>query len=82
MFQTLNMLASFTTPIHIGTDPASMLWMFPLLAAVSLVYKATKVRVIFWGKFFKDVAMLFLTLSLCMIAAGIAVHILVYFLTT
>lgn len=82
MFPQVDMLASFTTPIHIGTDPASMLWMFPLLAAISFVYKATKVRVIFWGKFLKDVGMLFLTLSLCMIAAGIGVWVLVYFLTT
>ena len=39
------LLASFTTPMHIGTDPASMLWLLPLLASFVVVYKATKVPV-------------------------------------
>jgi hypothetical protein len=30
------LLVSFTSPIHIGTTPASMLWMFPLLAAIAI----------------------------------------------
>jgi hypothetical protein len=36
-------LASFTTPMRIDTDPASMLWLVPLLVSVVVVYKATKV---------------------------------------
>ena len=40
-------LAGFTVPEYVGTTPLSMLWMFPLLASISIVYKATKRRVIF-----------------------------------
>ncbi len=63
-------------------DPMSMLWMFPLLAAISLVYKATKMRVLFWDKFFKEAGILFLTTSLFVIFAGVGLFILVQVLTT
>jgi len=76
-----SILATFTSPENIGTNPASMLWMFPLLAAVSIVYKATKMRVIFTGKFIKEVAILFISLSLFMIAVGVALYLLVWLLT-
>jgi hypothetical protein len=42
MSELVALLASFTRPIEIGTTPGSVLWMFPLLAAISIVYKATK----------------------------------------
>ncbi len=77
----INMLAGFTTPLKIGTDPAAMLWMFPLLAAVAIVYKATKVRVIFTLKFIKEVVVLFATMSALMILAGFALYVLVTVLT-
>ena len=75
------LLASFTTPIEIGTDPVSMLWMFPLLAAVALIYKAVKLRVMFMDKYFKEVFILFVSISIFIIFIGIALHALVYFLT-
>ena len=77
-----SLLCTFTTPEHIGTDIFSMLWMFPLLASVSLIYKATKMRVLFWDKFFKEVAILFITTSLFMVMAGVGLFILVQVLTT
>jgi len=40
----LSLLASFTQPIHIGTTPASLLWIIPLTASIAIVYKATKVN--------------------------------------
>jgi len=77
----LNILATFTAPENIGTDPGSLLWMFPLLASVSIIYKATKMRVIFTGKFIKEVVILFISLSLFMVAVGIALYIIVWILT-
>ena len=77
----LNILATFTAPENIGTDPRSLLWMFPLLASVSIIYKATKMRVIFTGKFIKEVVVLFISLSLFMIAVGVALYLLVWLLT-
>jgi hypothetical protein len=37
-------LGSFTTPMRIGTDPASMLWLLPLVVSIAVVYKSTKVH--------------------------------------
>ncbi len=76
-----NIAAAFTVPEQIGVEPATMLWMFPLLASIAIVYKATKLRVMFLGKFVKEAAILFATLSLFMILLGIALHIVVRILT-
>lgn len=76
-----NIVAAFTVPEYIGVEPKTMLWMFPLLASIAIIYKATKLRVMFLGKFFKEAAILFCTLSLFMILLGIALHIVVRILT-
>jgi hypothetical protein len=75
------MLASFTAPIEIGTTPASMLWMFPLLAAISLVYKATKMRVLLTRKFLLESLLLFLSVSSFMIMAIIVLNLLSWLIT-
>ena len=74
-------LGGFTEPIHIGATPASLLWMFPLLASIALIYKATKVRVLFLRKFFKEVVILFLTISIFMILTGVLLNVLVWLVT-
>ena len=52
-------LGSFTTPMRIGTDPASMLWLLPLVVSIAVVYKSTKVyRIPLWP-FAKESAVLF-----------------------
>jgi hypothetical protein len=71
----------FTEPIHIATDPWSMLWMFPLLLAIAIVYKATKMRVLFVAKFVKEVAILFGTISAFMVFLGVALILLVKLIT-
>lgn len=76
-----NIVAAFTVPEYIGVEPKTMLWMFPLLASIAIVYKATKLRVMFLGKFFKEAAILFCTLSLFMILLGFALHIVVRIIT-
>ena len=75
-------LAAFTAPENIGTDPFSVLWIFPLLASVAIVYKATKMRVIFTAKFIKETVILFITISLVMIIVALALNIVVWLLTT
>jgi hypothetical protein len=59
----------------------SLLWIFPLLASVAFIYKATKMRVIFLRRFFRDVAILFCTLSIVMILVAVILHIIVRILT-
>ena len=76
-----NMIAVFTEPMHIGTTPTSLLWMLPLLASISIIYKATKLRVIFVKKFIKEVMILFLTLSLFMISVAVVLYFAVWFIT-
>jgi len=76
------MLASFTAPIHIGTDKLSMLWMFPLLAAIALVYKATKMRVLITKKYLIESLVLFLSVSGFMIAAIITLNLLSWLITS
>ena len=76
------MLAAFTSPIEIGTTPASMLWMFPLLAAIALVYKATKMRVLFTKKYLLQSALLFLSVSGFMIMAIVVLNLLSWLVTS
>ncbi|MBW8016736.1 MAG: hypothetical protein FVQ82_11160 [Planctomycetes bacterium] len=75
-------LAGFMSPIDIPTSPASMLWMFPLILSIAIVYKATKLRVIFPKIFIKEVVVLFLTISIFLILAGVGLNILVAFITS
>lgn len=80
MISTL--LASFTVPLEIGTDPASMLWMLPLLLGVALVYKAVKMRVLFLNKYFSQVGVLFISMVIFIVMIGVLLHIIVHFVTT
>jgi len=70
-------IAGFTSPVHIGTDAKSMLWMLPLLAAIAIIYKATKMRVIFFRKFVREVVILFFTIAVFMAATGLVLHVIV-----
>ncbi len=74
-------LGAFTSPIDIPTDPMSTLWMFPLLLSISIVYKATKMRVLFARRFAKEVAILFGTISVFMVFLGVVLILLVKLLT-
>ncbi len=75
-------LASFTVPEHIGTNPRAILWIFPLLASIAIVYKATKMRIIFPWKFIKEVVVLFATLSIFMVLTALGLYMIVWLLTT
>jgi hypothetical protein len=52
-------LATFTTPENIGVTPQSMLWLLPLVAAISIVYKTTKLPKIRFAHFVKESVVLF-----------------------
>jgi hypothetical protein len=51
-------LAGFTTPMRIDTNPASVLWLLPLVVVISVVYKATKVHRVRPVAFAKESAVL------------------------
>ncbi len=75
-------LAGFFAPVDIGTTPFSLLWMFPLLLSIAVVYKATRLRVLFWKAFSLEVLVLFLTLSGFMILAGVVLNLIVWLITS
>ena len=52
-------MATFTVPEKIGADPQSMLWLLPLVAAIAIVYKATKLPEIKAANFLKEAVVLF-----------------------
>jgi hypothetical protein len=68
------LLASFTTPMHIDTDPASMLWLLPLLVSIVVVYKATKVHKIQAYPFIKESAVLFGSILVFIIVAALVLY--------
>jgi hypothetical protein len=67
------LLASFTSPMQINTDPASTLWLVPLLITVVVVYKATKVYMIRPYPFVRECAVL---LGSILVFIGVAALIL------
>lgn len=75
-------LASFTRPIEIGTTPGSLLWLFPLLVSIAVVYKATRMRVLKARRFFLECAVLVLTLSAFMAASIVVLNLLVWLITS
>lgn len=76
------LLASFNAPLEIGTDPASMLWMFPVIAAIALVYKATKMRVLLMKRYLIESLLLFVSVSGFMIMAIIVLNLLSWLATS
>ncbi|MBN2512144.1 MAG: hypothetical protein JXB18_04325 [Sedimentisphaerales bacterium] len=75
-------LASFTTPEPIGTTAVSMLLMFPLLAAISIIYKTTKLRAFFWKTMIRETVILFGVLSGFMILAIVVLNLVVWLMTS
>jgi len=76
-----SLLASFTTPMRIGTDPASMLWLLPLTAAIAIVYKATKVARIQPWPFIKETAGLFGSIIVFIVVAAVILYALAWAVT-
>ena len=74
-------IASFTVPEKIHVDPQSMLWLLPLVAAIAIVYKTTKIQKIKAASFIKEVAILFGSIVVFMVATAIALCFLAWLIT-
>lgn len=74
-------VASFTAPEKIGANPQSMLWLLPLVAAIVVVYKATKLPEIKAGNFLKEVAILFGSIIVFMVTIALALCALAWLIT-
>jgi hypothetical protein len=74
-------MASFTVPEIIHIDSKSMLWLLPLVAAISIVYKATKIPNIKTISFLKEVVILFGSIVVFMAVSAIALCVLAWLIT-
>ena len=74
-------MATFTAPEQIGTNPQSMLWLLPLAAAIAIVYKATKLPKITLGAFLKEAGTLFGSIIVFIIITALALYTLMWLIT-
>ena len=66
-----DIIAQFKVPEDMGTNPQSLLLLLPLLAAIAIVYKATKVSKVTVGNFLKETILLFGSILVFMIVTGL-----------
>jgi hypothetical protein len=67
-------MATFTIPEKITTDPQSMLWLLPLVAAIAIVYKATKLPEIKIANFIKESVILFGSIVIFMSVTALVLY--------
>ena len=73
--------ATFTAPQEIGVNPQSILWLLPLVAAIAVVYKATKLSKITVGVFLKEVAALFGSIVVFIVITALVLYALAWLAT-
>ena len=81
MLKVMYVLATFTEPKMFGPTPQSMLWLLPLVAAIAIIYKATKLPTIKAGNFIKETALLFGSIVVFIVIAALILHALAWFIT-
>ena len=81
LVEAVSVIATFTSPEKIGTNPQSFLWVLPLVAAIAVVYKATKLPKITMGLFLKESVILFGSIIVFMIITAIALYSLAWLIT-
>ena len=74
-------IANFTVPERISVDPRSMLWLLPLVAAIAVVYKATKVPKIKPTHFLKESVILFGSIVVFMAVTALVLCIIAWVIT-
>ena len=79
--EVIYLMASFTVPQEIGTNPQAFLWLLPLAAAIVVTYKATKLPTITAGNFIKETAALFGSIVVFMALSGLILYVLAWLFT-
>ena len=74
-------IATFTMPERISVDPKSMLLLLPLVAAIAVVYKATKVPRIKPAHFLKESVILFGSIVVFMAVTALVLCIFAWVIT-
>jgi len=74
-------IANITIPEEMGTNPQSLLLLLPLVAAISIVYKATKLSAITAWNFIKETVVLFVSIAVVMAITAVVLLIIAWFVT-
>jgi len=64
-------MADFANPETVGTTPQAMLLLLPVVAAISIIYKATKVPSVTFGNFLKETTVLFFSIIVFMVVTAV-----------
>jgi hypothetical protein len=78
---TAIVMAGFLAPEDIRTSPQALLLVLPVAAAITLVYKATKLPKITAGNFLKESAILFGSIVVFLVITALVLMALAWFLT-
>jgi hypothetical protein len=81
LIETVFVMAGFTAPQQIQTNPWSLLWLLPLAAAIAAVYKATKLPIITAGTFLKETAALFGSIIVFVTITAMVLYVLTWLIT-
>ena len=73
-------MAEFTIPEEIGTNPRSLLLLLPLLVSIAVIYKATKVSRVSAGGFLKESALLFGSILVFMVITALVLTAVAWFI--
>lgn len=66
-------LAGFMSPVYIGTTAKALLLALPLIAVISVVYKATKLEEIKFVLFLRETILLFGSILVFMIITAVVI---------
>jgi hypothetical protein len=78
---TTFLLAAFTAPEEIGTNPQSLLFFLPVVVAIAVVYKATKLPKISAGSFLVESVVLFFSIVVFMVITALALLAVAWLVT-
>ncbi len=74
-------IATFTAPQELGTNPQSIFMLLPLTAAIAVIYKVTKLPTITAGNFIKETAALFGSIVVFIIITALTLYALAWLIT-
>lgn len=80
--EAIFIIATLTAPENVGTNPQSMLWLLPLVAAIAVIYKVTKLPVITAANFIKEAAVLFGSIIVFIVIAALTLHVFAWLITS
>jgi hypothetical protein len=70
----LNLLANFTTPVHVPNNALSFLYIVPLVIVLAVVYKTTKLGQFSWWMLAKESAVLTASILVFMVIIAFALY--------